>query len=71
MKMTQVFCWLLRFYHLGFEEAGRLTLDQVVWLVIGMKEIAEAESGGSGVGKSPDQMTAEDKINMYKAQGKI
>jgi len=67
--MTQAFCWLLRFYHLGFAETGDLTLDQVVWLIQGMREIAEAESGGSN--KSPNQMTAQDKINMYKAEGKI
>jgi|TARA_R100000501_G_C2584527_1_gene86618 hypothetical protein len=61
----------LRFYHLGFVETGRLELQQVAWLMEGMKAIAEAEAGGPGAGKAPDQMSAAEKIKMYKSQGRI
>ena len=70
--MSTVYCWLLRFYSLGFQETGSLTVDKVAWLVRGMMEIVEVESGGgSGANKRPEDMTAAEKIEMYRAQGKI
>ena len=61
----------MRFYGLGFDEVGRLDTIQLAWMMDGMGKIAEAEGGGGAAAKPVEQMTAQERIEYYKQQGRI
>ena len=58
----------MRFYGLGFDEVGRLTTEQLAWMMDGMAAIAKAEQGDPASAKPVEQMTAEERIKYYKSQ---
>ena len=61
----------MRFYHMCFRETGELLLTEVIWLLDEMEEFNKNELGSTSEPIDPDNMTAAEKIEMYKQQGKI
>ena len=64
---------MMRFYHgMTVEDVGNMTIGQMDQRIEDMGEILKMESGGDGVsGKPESEMTATEKIAMYKAQERM
>lgn len=59
---------IVRYFYPGID-VGNLTIYQANELIMDLAEIKKMESGDEA--KSPEHMTAQEKIEMYKRQGLV
>ena len=59
---------MVRYFYPGFD-VGQCTFYQLNQMIQDLCEIKKMEAGEDQ--KDPENMTAEEKINMYQQQGKI